>query len=183
MENLNLFDDSNNELAHLDFGDSDSVHYQGELGNFWYNPKEFEIIDDPWKGEHLHYCGKGESVNLPEGCKNTRYMFCGCKLPKGFTLGNKFDTSNVKCMLDMFCECRLPAGFTLGDKFNTSNVESMSRMFCECELPARFTLGDKFDTSSVKDMKGMFIQCRYNNISIQEYLKTDDIKSIIALLK
>lgn len=210
MEKLNLFDDSDNELAHLDFGDSDSVHYQGELGNFWYNPNEFEIIDDPWKGEHLHYCGKGESVNLPEGCKNTRYMFSRCKLPDGFTLGDKFDTSNVKCMLDMFCECRLPAGFTLGDKFNTSNVESMSSMFykcilpagftlgdkfdtsnvesmswmfCECELPAGFTLGDKFDTSSVKDMKGMFIQCRYNNISIQEYFKTDDIKSIIALLK
>ena len=86
-------------------------------------------------------------------------------------------------MEGMFNGCKLPAGFTLGDKFDTSNVSSMWNMFCKCELPARFTLGDKFDTSNVESMKGMFIQCRYNNISIQEYFKTDDIKSIIALLK
>lgn len=178
MEKLNLFGDSG-----LDQDSApDLVHYQGELGDFWYNPEEF-TVDIFRRGEHLHYCGKGKAVELPKGCINTRYMFCGCKLPDGFTLGDKFDTSNVKCMLDMFCKCELPAGFTLGDKFNTSNVESMSRMFCECELPARFTLGDKFDTSSVKDMKGMFIQCRYNNISFREYFKTDDMKSIIALLK
>lgn len=129
MENLNLFDDFDNELVHLDFGDSDSVPYQGELGNFLYNPEEFEIIDDPLKGEHLHYCGKGESVNLPEGCKNTRYTFSRCKLPD------------------------------------------------------RFTLGDNFNTSNVGDMNHMFKRCRYDNISFREYFKTDDMKSIIALLK
>ena len=77
----------------------------------------------------------------------------------------------------------LPAGFTLGDKFDTSNVRSMFGMFSECNLPAGFTLGDKFDTSNVGDMNHMFKRCRYDNVSFREYFKTDDMKSIIALLK
>lgn len=212
MEKLNLFDDSDNELAHIDFGDFDSVYYRGELGNFWYNPNEFEIIDGPWKGEHLHYYGKGESVDLPKGCKNTRYMFYGrklpdgftlgdnftfntgdvinmegmfsyCELPKGFTLGVDFDTINVTNMKSMFQGCKIPNGFTLGNKFDTSNVTNMVNMFSECNLPAGFTLGDKFDTSNVGDMNHMFKRCRYDNVSFREYFKTDDMKSIIALLK
>ena len=152
MEKLNLFDDSDSNYD-LDPG---LVHYQGELGYFWYNSEEFEIIDGPDIGEYLHYCGKGKSVNLPKGCTNTSWMFHHCKLPDGFTLGDKFDTSNVRSMFGMFCNCNLPAGFTLGDKFDTSNVG---------------------------DMNHMFKRCRYNNISFREYFKTDDIKNIIALLK
>lgn len=179
MEKLNLFDDSDSNYD-LDPG---LVHYQGELGYFWYNSEEFEIIDGPDIGEYLHYCGKGKSVNLPKGCTNTKYMFCECILPAGFTLGDKFDTSNVTNMGWMFHHCKLPDGFTLGDKFDTSNVRSMFGMFCNCNLPAGFTLGDKFDTSNVGDMNHMFKRCRYNNISFREYFKTDDIKNIIALLK
>ena len=59
----------------------------------------------------------------------------------------------------------------------------MSWMFSSCVLPERFTLGDKFDTSNVGDMNHMFKRCRYDNISFREYFKTDDMKSIIALLK
>ena len=97
MEKLNLFDDSG--LDHD--SDPDLVHYQGELGDFWYNPEEF-TVDIFRRGESLHYCGKGKAVELPKGCINTR---------------------------------------------------------------------------------GMFYECRYDNISFREYFKTDDMKSIIALLK
>lgn len=138
MENLNLFGDSDAEnfgssscmvIPDLsDFG-SNLEYYHGELGNFWYNSAEFEIIDSPKIGKYLHYCGKGKSVNLPKGCTNTRFMFENCNLPDGFTLGDKFDTSNVG------------------------------------------------------DMNHMFKRCRYDNISFREYFKTDDMKSIIALLK
>lgn len=49
------------------------IHYEGELGVFDYNPEEFEI--NRYFTSYLHYCGTGNSVNLPKGCTNTRYMF------------------------------------------------------------------------------------------------------------
>lgn len=155
MEKLNLFDDSDSNYD-LDPG---LVHYQGELGYFWYNSEEFEIIDGPDIGEYLHYCGKGKSVNLPKGCINTKYMFCECILPAGFTLGDKFDTSNVTRMAEMFKGCKIPKGFTLGDHFDTSNVTNMNHMFEWAEIPTEFTLGAHFDTSSVRTMCNMFSLC------------------------
>lgn len=74
------------------------VHYKGELGDFCYDPKEFEVVNEGY-GQYLHYVGFGKAVNLPKGCVNTRYMFYQCSLPYGFTLGNDFDTSKVT---DMF---------------------------------------------------------------------------------
>lgn len=134
------------------------IHYQGELGDFWYDPMEFEIVNAVY-GQYLHYVGFGKVVNLPEGCVNTRYMFYQCNLPFGFTLGDKFDTSNVTCMQGMFQSCELPAGFTLGDKFSTNNVTNMEEMFQHCKLPAGFTLGEKFNTSNVRNMNSMFREC------------------------
>lgn len=64
------------------------MHYEGELGVFDYNPEEFEI--NRYYASCLHYCGTGNSVNLPKGCKNTRYMFYECELPAGFHLGGRF---------------------------------------------------------------------------------------------
>lgn len=98
MEEMNMFDD--NRL----------IHYEGELGVFDYDPEEFEIIKLHEK-ECLHYCGNGKSINLPEGCTNTRYMFYERSLPEGFSLGNKFDTSNVRSMSSMFMQCKMPEGF------------------------------------------------------------------------
>lgn len=83
----------------------------------------------------------------------------------------------------MFYDCKLPDGFTLGDKFDTSNVSSMWNMFSYCKLSKGFILGDKFATSNVTKMEEMFYECRYDNISVQEYFKANDINSIIALLK
>lgn len=64
------------------------IHYEGELGVFDYNPEEFEI--NRYFTSYLHYCGTGNSVNLPKGCTNTRYMFYECELPVGFHLGGRF---------------------------------------------------------------------------------------------
>ena len=161
MESMNLFEKgSAAPKANL-------IHYQGELGDFWYDPKEFEvhnnhafdIIEKPWYGDFLHYVGHDLSVSLPEGCTSTRGMFYECKLPKGFHLSG-FDTSNVKDMSAMFRGCKFPAGFSLGDKFDTSNVEDMCAMFYDCKFPSGFTLGGKFDTSNVEDMRYMFAQCK-----------------------
>ena len=127
-------------------------HYKGILGEFNYDDEEFNIDDF----DYLHYIGKGLSVDLPEGCIDTSYMFENCVLPEGFTLGNKFNTSNVYNMQGMFMDCKLPEGFTLGNNFDTSKVKDMSYMFCGCILPEGFLLGNKFDTNNVKNMRWMF---------------------------
>ena len=87
-------------------------------------------------------------------------MFASAIVPEGFTLGDKFDTSNVKDMRNMFDYCALYKDL-LGDKFDTSNVMDMRNMFSHCVIPEGFTLGDKFDTSKVINMDGMFTNCEF----------------------
>ena len=146
------------------------IHYQGELGDFWYDPMEFKVcqtttvpseIEGHERNEehdYLCYVGKGNSVSLPKGCISTRHMFRGCELPEDFKLVD-FDTSNVISMEAMFCDCILPEGFSLGDKFDTSNVKRMDDMFAECSLKGNIFVGAKFDTSNVVYMHGMFEGC------------------------
>ena len=114
MESMNLFE-KNNEKC-----DDGLVHYQGELGDFWYDPREFEI--EHTKNDTLHYKGNDLSVSLPEGYINTRGVFDGCELPEGFTLGDKFDTSKVTSMEGVFSNCKLPEGFSLGEQFDISKL-------------------------------------------------------------
>lgn len=109
------------------FNDKTLKHYEGTLGIFDYDPKEF-IIRKYGSFECLHYRGKGKSIDLPKGCINTRYMFAECELPPGFSLGEHFDTSDVICMRGMFEECKLSGSFSLGANFDTSNVTDMSYM-------------------------------------------------------
>lgn len=185
------------------------VHYEGELGVFDYDPREFDILGEP-PFDNLHYCGNGKSVDLPDGCIKTNYMFLGCKLPNGFSLGEHFDTSNVTEMYNMFSNCELPDGFSLGEHFDTSNGTDMSYMFngcslpdgfylgehfdtsnvtvmygmfSECKLPKDFTLGNHFDTSKVTDMRRMFDHCRYGGASIYDYFNTENDGEIIEKLK
>lgn len=140
MESMNLFGKNSEER------NDGLVHYQGELGDFWYDPNEFEVLTherakfwyDPKESvltahekvefEYLHYVGNNGAVDLPKGCTNTRYMFWDCELPEGFQL-IAFNTSNVEVMEHMFYRCRIPTGFSLGDEFSTSNVIDMSWMF------------------------------------------------------
>lgn len=146
MNGMNLFDDKKLK------------HYEGELGIFDYDPREFEIAFFCGE-EYLHYCGNGKSVNLPDGCINTRNMFRECHLPVGFSLGDKFDTSRVISMEAMFSQCALPEGFSFGDRFDTSNVVNMHSMFFGGEISEGISLGDHFDTSNVTNMGNMFYRC------------------------
>ena len=172
MDDMNLFDNENR---------SDLVHYEGELGDFLYDPKEFEIknyIGMPY----LQYCGKGKSVNLPDGCANTRYMFKDCKLSEGFSLGEYFDTSNVIRMDAMFEDCILPDGFSLGESFHTSKVTSMRYMFAGCRLPEGFSLGEHFNTSRVTDMLCMFGWCKLpEGFSLGEHFDTSNVTDMCGM--
>lgn len=136
-------------------------HESEDLGAFIYNTDMYRVANIGIDGYyHLHYNPKFKgTIELPEGCINTSCMFYRCELPEGFTLVDKFNTSNVINMSLMFRKCKLPKGFTLGDKFDTGSVTDMSEMFHECELPESFSLGDKFDTSNVAYMSSMFRKC------------------------
>ena len=76
MESMNLFGKNNEKCA------DELVHYQGELGDFWYDPNEFSI--GQIGSNMLHYEGNGNSVSLSKGCINTRHMFEGVCYQKGF---------------------------------------------------------------------------------------------------
>ena len=110
-------------------------------------------------------------------------MFCGCKLPDGFSFGGHFDTSNVTSMEHMFYECKLSNGFTLGKNFDISNVRRMRGMFRDCDMPDNFYLGENFDISNVWHMEDMFIDCRYGGASIYDYFNTESDGEIIEKLK
>ena len=62
------------------------------------------------------------------------HMFSVCSLPKGFSLGDKFDTRNVKDMSYMFHFCELPEGFSFGKNFIISNNTDTFNMFDHCEI-------------------------------------------------
>ncbi len=158
------------------FNDKNLVHYEGELGVFDYDPREFEIKEFYDGTKCLRYCGNGKSVDLPDGCIDTSCMFSDCKLPEGFSLGKHFNTSKVTSMRGMFCECELPRDFSLGEHFNTSKVVDMSSMFGECKLPKGFSLGKYFDTSNVTDMSYMFAQCTLSGgFSLGEHFDTSNV--------
>ena len=161
------------------------IHYEGELGVFDYDPNEFDIAYTTRECmEYLRYCGTGPSVDLPDGCISTRYMFARQKLRFGFTLGDGFNTSKVKDMRGMFEKCVLREGFSLGKNFDTSNVTDMGAMFYRCKFFSDFSLGDKFDTSNVKNMSGMFNLCTlptgFTLGRLFNTFKVEDMRSMFA---
>ena len=172
MNGMNFFDGEKK---------SNLVHYEGILGVFDYDPMEFRLekLDDC---DYLRYHGNGKSVDLPDGCTNTSWMFSYCKLPEGFSLGERFDTSNVTDMARMFKDCNLPEGFSLGEHFDTSNVTDMARMFENCKLPKDFTLGEHFDTSKVTDMCGMFSYCKLpEGFSLGKHFNTSSVTDMARM--
>lgn len=136
-------------------------HYKGELGEFWYDEDEYELVKTDIC-ECLHYKGTNPiNLKLPEGCINTYGMFKDCVFEEGSSF-KEFNTSNVKYMGYMFEGCVFPKGFSLGDGFDTSNVTEMQWMFGKCEFPEEFSLGNSFDTSKVTDFSCMFCYTKFS---------------------
>lgn len=183
-------------------------HYKGLLGEFDYHDDVFSVETKHCK-DALCYIGNDKAVSLPKGCINTRYMFCGCELPEGFSLHESFDTSNVVDMTGMFYNSILPEGFSfgpnfntgnvvdmtgmfegchahmalnLGSNFNTVNVVSMERMFSSAIFDNGIELGDSFDTSHVKKMDEMFIHCNVGNrLSLGDKFNTSNVEDFGAM--
>ena len=85
-------------------------------------------------------------------------MFSGCNLPKDFTLGDKFDTSNVIYMNSMFSDCNLPEGFTLGDKFVVSDNTNVFEMFKYAKMSNEFKAKYIELLSRVKLQKSLYME-------------------------
>ena len=148
MESMDLFENDSQKCA------EDLIHYQGELGDFWYDPREFELIEI-FDKECLHYAGKSTLVHFPKGCISTRYMFYRSELPEGFKLID-FATSEVVDMSYMFYDCKASVGFSLGENFDTGNVVDMRGMFLDCKMAYDFNLGDKFCITYDTDYRWIF---------------------------
>jgi len=86
-------------------------------------------------------------------------------------------------MKGMFCECKIPEGFTLGEKFSTGNVMCMNNMFAFCSLPEGFSLGKHFDTSNVTDMMCMFEECTYGDYYVYDHFTDESDDEIIEKLR
>ena len=120
------------------------AHYSGVFGECDYDTRMFKVFKGFKFNPNIKFlCYKyncGLQPYIPEGYTSCCGMFKGCKLPKGFTLGDNFNTINVIDMRSMFEDCEIPEGFSLGGKFDTSHVTNMSAMFIHCELPVGCTL-------------------------------------------
>ena len=160
------------------------MFHDSDLTGCWL--EDFDTSDVEDMAEMFSHCKIPEGFSLGDrfdtsNVKDMSRMFAYCKIPKGFSLGDKFDTSNVKDMRDMFIFCKMSEGFSLGDKFNTSNVEFMNDMFSNCEMPEGFSLGDKFDTSNVKFMDRMFEECKMpEGFSLGDKFNTSDAINIFS---
>ena len=177
-------------------------HYEGKLGEFDYNDKDFEICcynfydEEQTNEEHIFFKKSSNKtiLDLPKGCIDTSYMFFGFNnFPSNFTLGD-FDTRHVKRMDFMFYETELPEGFSLGSNFDTSNVESMENIFKFTRFPESFILCEKFNIEDVlciddsmfefSDLPQWVTADRYDDTEVIEELKYKNprIKECIKLL-
>lgn len=73
-------------------------------------------------------------------------------------IGQKWDTSKVKCMSSLFSECRR-LNYPVGRNWNTSEVTNMESMFADCVM-LDSVVGKNWDTSKVVYMSCMFSCCK-----------------------
>ena len=143
-----------NVLAKYDWFKEDS----GEKHWVFYNTEMYEIVNDKWNGQYLHYM---EDCNLtpimPINTTSCYMMFSECKSLTQLDLSN-FDTRQVTTMINMFCRCYRLTQLDLSS-FDTHNVTRMNGMFSCCESLNQLDLNN-FDTSKVTDMQAMFYYCK-----------------------
>ena len=100
-----------------------TVHYDGVLGSFDYDPNEFHVWEGLDRDVHLGCHKFGGYASIPKGCVVTELLFAGKDFTMELKLGDSLDTSGVIDMNRMFAECKIPKGFTFGEAFDTSSVE------------------------------------------------------------
>ena len=128
--------------------------------NHWvlYNTEMYEIVNDKWNGQYLHYMEDCDLTPImPINTTSCYMMFSECKSLTQLDLSN-FDTRQVTTMINMFCRCYRLTQLDLSS-FDTHNVTRMNGMFSCCESLNQLDLNN-FDTSKVTDMQAMFYYCK-----------------------
>lgn len=128
--------------------------------NHWvfYNTEMYEIVNDKWNGQFLHYMEDCDLTPImPINTTSCYMMFSECKSLTQLDLSN-FDTRQVTTMINMFCRCYRLTQLDLSS-FDTHNVTRMNGMFSCCESLNQLDLNN-FDTSKVTDMQAMFYYCK-----------------------
>ena len=135
--------------------------FKEETGeNHWvfYNTEMYEIVNDKWNGQYLHYMEDCDLTPImPINTTSCYMMFSECKSLTQLDLSN-FDTRQVTTMINMFCRCYRLTQLDLSS-FDTHNVTRMNGMFSCCESLNQLDLNN-FDTSKVTDMQAMFYYCK-----------------------
>lgn len=141
--------------AYLDEEEEGGVrHYQGAMGDFVYDPKEFEIRQmrsDKGSFETLHYIGKetdGANIQIPEGVRYAPYMFTGTGIKSAPKLPESLESGNL-----MFAGCDQ---LTKANVKIPQNCKSTMLMFSECP---KLEKGPTTIPGNVKNMDYMFNAC------------------------
>ena len=142
-----------------DIGDH-KKHYEGVLGSFDYDDREFQLRQavDPSKGESeqgdfmfLAYIGKetkGKNIMIPQGLENTSFMFADTKLESASVIPD--GVKRADCMF-MDCHNLKEAKLDL-----PSSLESSAYMFANCE---HLEKGPRTIPGTVKNADYMFGSC------------------------
>lgn len=135
-------------------------HYKGFLGDFQYDPSQFELqmvkppagVDPNEPGfEVLRYVGKetdGHKIKIPEGINSTFCMFYGTDIKSVPVIPQGVESAQC-----MFGDCKnLKDGRTVFP----SSLENTEMMFAGCH---NMTKGPAMIPGSVKHADAMFFQC------------------------
>lgn len=108
------------------------------------------------------------NCKIKEGCylrhfnltdvDNFRKMFYNATLPKGFHLGEEFDTRSVNDYVidytSMFEKCKFNEDFDFGDVFVVRQNAKVDDMFKDADIPDTFDLGDHFTIYDIRKVFG-----------------------------
>lgn len=121
----------------------------------------WELKYNSFGEECLIYKGpKDKPVSLH--CSKSMHPYFKGQFKKGFSL-QEFDTSELTDFSYMFFGCTLPEGFSLGTSFNTESATCMDHMFYMCRFNEDFAFPEGFSTDSVRSLRYMFAHSRFSN--------------------
>ena len=107
----NRFNDDENKNQNL-------LHYDGEIGEFDYDPNIWEIIDNHLMFKNKEVESLPKNLELPKGCTDISCMFNSCINLKDISPLQNWDTSNITNMSGMFEGCTKITDKTQLSKFN-----------------------------------------------------------------
>lgn len=132
------------------------VHYKDNTHDFYYNPKEYEILLDDRAKIFCHYYGTSDTPSQPIGLTDYYQLF---SLYKGYQLNlSGWNTEGVTNFSKMFKSCRFLKVITI-DNWDFSSCEYTEEMFCKCSN-LQIVYMEDIDFENLISMNKMWYDCR-----------------------